>query len=126
MDEKRNYPRFAAEIKAEYIYFEGNPETIDISRDKGIKGYGVIMDISQGGVFIISDEHVAVTMPVITSFTLGKQNYEIPGKVVRTGLIVDNPSELAQRFALSKVPGSIYIAIEFTSPMGELDITKNR
>lgn len=124
MEEKRSYPRFSTDITCIFKYYEGNPEEIDLNKDPFETGSGTILDISQGGVFIISDELVAVSMPVIIECQIGKKGHSIEGKVVRTGYIAENPSEVAQRFAERNVKGSTYIAVDFIKPLEWLDSTQ--
>ena len=60
MNEKRKYPRFKCDIKTSFDYFVGNPQKIDVTKDKPQKGTGHILDISMGGVFIVTDIKVPV------------------------------------------------------------------
>jgi hypothetical protein len=50
MDDKRRYRRFPCSIKVDFEYFEGEPGEIDTETALPIKGKGMILDISVGGV----------------------------------------------------------------------------
>ena len=120
MSEKRKYPRYACKIKSKFDYFEGNPDTIDIDLSVPEKGKGLILDISKGGLFLVSDERVAIGMPIKLNFKLNKQKCSKTGKIVRTGLLSNNPSELAQKFSRYAASASAYIAVEFDELIEEI------
>jgi hypothetical protein len=124
MTEKRTYPRFESKIKCTFDYYEGDPETIDMELEHPEQGKGYVMDISKGGVFIISDERVAVSMPVKVSFSIGKARFNPRGVIVRTGLLENNPSEIARRFSRYSAKGETYIAVEFSEPLEDFDTNK--
>ena len=119
--DKRKHTRYACSIKVKFDYYVGNPDDIDINSVKPDKGKGVIIDISQGGVFIASDTKVPAGMPVVIDFTLGKKKMEIQGHIVRTGLLKNNPSEIAKKFAQFSSKGDSYIAVEFIEPIAEIN-----
>ncbi len=124
MTEKRTYPRYESKLKCTFEYYEGDPEAIDMELEYPEQGKGYIMDISRGGVFIISDERVAVSMPVRLSFSIGKSKFTPMGVIVRTGLLENNPSEIARRFSRYSAKGQTYIAVEFNDPLEEFDSGK--
>lgn len=119
--DKRKYTRYACSIKTKFDYFTGNPDEIDVTTDKPHKGKGVIIDISCGGVFIASNTRVPVGMPVILSFTLNKEKMKVQGQIVRTGMLQNNPSEVAKKFSMFSSKGDSYIAVEFNSPIKEFN-----
>ena len=119
--DKRKYVRFACSIKSQFNYYVGNPDEIDINKDVPQKGKGIIIDISRGGVFITSNTRVPVGMPVILKFTFNKNKMNIQGNIVRTGLLKNNPSEVAKKFSMFSSKGDSYIAVEFAEPINELD-----
>ncbi|MCX7679619.1 MAG: PilZ domain-containing protein [Spirochaetes bacterium] len=124
MNEKRKYQRFPCNIKADFDYYEGNPEEIDINMTIPIKGKGTILDISKGGLFLVSNSRVGVAMPIIVKFSTKKNKYELKGTIVRTGLIKNNPSELAQKFASLDTKGDSYIAVEFDELLESLEVSE--
>ena len=117
MTENRKFNRYGCQIKAECNYYEGDPETIDVDISVPIKSKGTILDISGGGLFLVSNEKVSVNMPMNIKFKTKKNNYEKMGKIVRTGLLVNNPSEAAQKFSGFSTKGDSYIALEFDDPI---------
>jgi hypothetical protein len=115
--EKRKYERYQCKVKAQFNFYEGNPDEIDVDVAIPKKGKGVICDISQGGVCIISKERVAVGIPTTVYFKIKKNQYAISGKIVRTGFLRNNPSEAAKKFAKLGGTGDSYIAVEFQEPI---------
>ena len=119
MTEKRKYPRYNCEFKTKFDYYEGNPEKIDTDKDTPQKCKGHILDISQGGVFIVSVTRVAIGMPLRIKFSTKKNKYNVMGFIVRTGLLENNPSKIAQKFAKFSSKGDSYIAVEFDKTITE-------
>lgn len=124
MTEKRKYPRFPCNIKADFDYYEGNPEEIDIETTVPLKGKGTILDISKGGLFLISNSRVGVCLPIVVRFTTKKNKYQLKGTIIRTGLVKNNPSEIAQKFASLDAKGDSYIAVEFDELFESLDASE--
>ncbi len=122
MMDKREYPRHKCKISVNFEFHEGNPDEIDTETATPIKGKGIIMDLSKGGVFIVSNSRVSVDMPVKLNFkNKGKKN-NIDGTIIRTGLVENNPSEIAQRLKNVKVKGDVYIAVRFNAPIEDIDV----
>jgi hypothetical protein len=94
-------------------YYEGDPDSMDITKTRPAKLRGSILDISKGGTLIISNMAVAVRMPVHLTFMLKKEKHERSGKIIRTGLLNDNPSEVAMKIAGLGNKENYYIAVEF-------------
>ena len=117
--DKRKFTRYTCSIKTKFDYYVGNPDEIDISLTVPKKGKGVIIDISCGGVFIASNTRVPAGMPVILKFTLNKQKMSVQGRIARTGLLQNNPTEIAKKFAMFSSKGDSNIAVEFTEPINE-------
>lgn len=115
MDEKRRYQRLSCTIKLDFEYYDGDPDEIDTETTIPIKGKGVILDISIGGLFFVSNSRVGINVPVNLKFSTKRQSYNIRGTVIRTGLLKNNPSEVAMRFANTKAKGDSYIAVEFNT-----------
>jgi len=120
MSEQRKYPRYSCNIKVNFEFFEGDPETIDTETAAPSPGDGFILDMSKGGLFIVSNTRVGINQPIRLEFSTKTEKYHLEGTIVRTGLLKHNPSEVARRFAKKKVKGDSYIAIEFTTPLDEL------
>jgi len=120
MDEKRHFERFNCKIKTKFKYYEGDPDRYDPSTATFINSKGTIFDISVGGIFIITDERVTVGMPFVTNFSLKKKKLQLTGHIVRTGLLKNNPSEIAIKFKKHSTHGDAYIAVEFDQPLDDL------
>ena len=122
MNEKRQYPRKECNLKVNFTFYEGDPDELDTSTAKSTSGKGIIMDISKGGVFVISNSRVSINMPISIIFSSKTKKFNIDGFIVRTGLIENNPSEIAQRFSGKKVKGDAYIAIKFNDPLEAIPV----
>ena len=121
MTEKRKHPRYACKIKTSFDYYEGKPDDIDLDISVPKKGSGYILDISCGGLFIISNERVTVGLPIKIAFKTKKNAYNLVGRIVRTGLLKKNPSEVARKFAQFSAKGDAYLAVEFETPLDNLN-----
>ncbi|MBN2039131.1 MAG: PilZ domain-containing protein [Spirochaetes bacterium] len=122
MNEKRKYPRKECNFKVNFTFFEGSPDELDTSTSKGISGKGIILDISKGGVFIISNSRVSINVPVRLAFSSKSEKFNIEGLIVRTGLLKNNPSEVAQKFSGTKAKGDAYIAVKFDDPLEAIPV----
>ncbi len=122
MEELRKYPRYNCNIAVDFEFHEGNPDDFDIGKSTPIKGKGTIMDWSKGGVMIVSKARVGVGLPINLSFKTKKKRNILTGVIVRTGLILNNPSEVAQRMKAEKVKGDAYIGVKFENLIEDIDL----
>jgi PilZ domain-containing protein len=120
MTEKRKYTRYSCKIKINFKYYTGNPDEINTDITIPEKGKGLILDLSEGGLFFLSNELVTIESPVELNFSIKKNKYNVTGKVIRTGFINNNPSEIAKKFSMFSSKGKYYIAIEFDTPITNL------
>jgi hypothetical protein len=121
MPEKRKYTRYPCKIKLSFEFFEGNPDTIDVSKTTPLKGKGFIYDISCGGLFLVSNSRVGINLPIRLTFNVSMENITQEGIIVRTGLIKNNPSEIARKYSGKNISEDSYIAIQFNTPLENLD-----
>ena len=117
MVEKRRFPRYQCKLKTKFNYYEGDPDEIDYEITVPSKDKGVICDISQGGALIVTSARVAPGVPALLNFKTKKQKMAVHGRIVRTGLLKNNPTEVAQKMAKFASFGDTYIAIEFKEPI---------
>jgi hypothetical protein len=117
MTEKRRFPRFPCKVKAKFNFYEGTPDEIDHEITVPGKGKGVICDISQGGALVVTSVRVAVGVPAMLNFKIKKNKHEVQASIVRTGLLKNNPTEVAQRMAKFASFGDSYLAVEFNDPI---------
>jgi hypothetical protein len=113
MSEKRKFKRVQCYLKIVYDYYNGNPDEIDIKVAAPVKGKGYMLDISMGGAFVVTNSRHGINTPVKLHLSSGKKKHEIDGAIIRTGLLKNNPSEVAQKYAAAKVKEDVYIAIKF-------------
>lgn len=102
-------------IPVNFGFYEGNPNEPDVETKKPVKGKGIIMDISKGGAYIVSSSRVIIDMPINLTFSMNNEKNKVDGTIIRTGIIENNPSEIAQRYAGEKIKGDAYIAVKFDS-----------
>lgn len=119
MTENRQHQRKECNIKVKFDYFEGDPEKVTTNQKPTIKSKGYILNISISGAFMVSNCRVSVQMPVKLYCKINKTKLELTGEIVRTGMIQNNPSEVAQRYAAKKVKGDSYVAIRFNELLPE-------
>ncbi len=117
--EKRKYPRYDCIIKVEFEFFDGDPDDTDQEISIPNKGKGRIHDISQGGAFIITGERVAVNHLVRLAFSTKANKYRTEARIIRTGIIQNNPSEIALRLLPHAKKNESYIACEFTETLAD-------
>lgn len=120
-NDKRKFDRHSCKIKTKFDYYEGDPETIDINIDIPGNAKGTILDISKGGLFILSNERITVGIPAVIHFELKKNKFGIPGRIIRTGSLKNNPSDVAKKFLPFLSSGNYYIAVEFNEVFEELN-----
>jgi hypothetical protein len=113
MEEKRKHVRYKCRIKAQFKYFETNEDENSLEKTQIGKGKGTILDISQNGLLIATNSKISINIPVIITFKIKKDAHEVKGRVVRTGFLENNPSEIAKKFSNFAVSADIYIAVQF-------------
>ena len=122
MDELRMYPRHNCNITVNFEYHDGNPDDFDLKKNIPVKGKGKIMDWSRGGMLLVSKARVSVGLPINVYFKNKRKKNKLNGIIVRTGLILNNPSEVAQRMKVEKVKGDAYIGVKFENIVDDLDL----
>jgi hypothetical protein len=122
MNEKRKHKRVLCNVKVDFEFFEGNPDTVDPHSSVSLKGKGFMLDVSRGGAFLVSNSRLGINMPIVLKFKTKKRALDSGGIVIRTGLIKNNPSELAKKIAALdlNIKGDTYIAIQFDSLIDEI------
>ncbi len=115
MGEKRKHRRYECSIKAEFRFYEGNPDDVEYDQNSFSSGKGTIMDVSSGGLFIVTNSKVNINSPVSLSFKSKRGWHDLEGRVVRTGLMKNNPTELAVKYSHCAGKGEAYLAVEFDS-----------
>ena len=112
MQEKRKHIRYKCKIKAKFKYFEIDDEENSLEKAKTEKGKGTILDISQNGLLIVTNSTLSINIPVIINFKAKKESYEVRGRIVRTGFLENNPSEIARKFLNFSGSADVYIAVQ--------------
>ena len=113
MTEKRKHPRYSCKIEALLNYYPGNPDEVDPETAEPVSIKGYILDISAGGLFLITSEKVGINSPAKVVFATSKKEMKVSGRIIRTGRLKDNPSEVAQKFSHFAEKGENYIAVKF-------------
>lgn len=124
MIEKRQHKRYKCNIKVDFEYYENDSENINPEKapveNSPKAGKGRILDISLGGTFLVSNSRLTINMPVKLHFKIKKQVFDYDGIVIRTGLLKNNPSEIAQKFSAVNVKEDAYLAIKFNEILSNL------
>lgn len=120
MSDKRKYPRYTCQIKTQFDYYEGDPDSISVKTASPSRGKGFILDVSAGGLFLVTRDRVQVNMPIRVSFKSKKKKFELAGTIVRTGLLENNPTEVARKFSEFSDKGDAYVAVQFDKPIDGL------
>jgi len=120
MTDKRKFTRYPCKIKTKFEYYEGDPEKIEIGKTIPKKGKGSIMDISKGGLFVVTDNNLSAGNPIKINFSTKKNKYNINSKIIRVGLLKNNPSEIAVKLSRVSDKEEHYLAIEFNVPLTKI------
>jgi len=121
MNEKRRHVRYKCKIKAQFKYFETGNEENSLEKTKVKKGKGTILDISQNGFLIITNSKLNINIPIVTTFKMKKTPYEVKGRIIRTGFLENNPSEVAKKFLNFSNSANIYIAVQFEDLIDQIE-----
>ncbi|MDA3899258.1 MAG: PilZ domain-containing protein [Spirochaetes bacterium] len=119
MQEKREYQRYSCLLKVKFQYHDGDPENPELIHTRPVKGKGRILDISKGGLFVASHTKTGINRSITVLFKTRERILSIPGTIVRTGLMKNNPSEVLKKFAELKIREDAYLAIRFDIPIEE-------
>ena len=121
MNDKRQFTRYECKLPMDFDFFEGNPDEINTKTSVPLKGKAFMLDISKGGVFLVTNARVGVNIPIILHFEIKKKKYDVDGHIIRTGLLKNNPSDIVKRYANAKVKGDSYIAVQFDALREDID-----
>ncbi|HPB81240.1 MAG TPA: PilZ domain-containing protein [Spirochaetota bacterium] len=123
MDDRREYERYERDIRVEYEYFSirETEEGKNASRSSG-----KIVNISLGGVFLLSDTPMEQDMPVSMFFkrkdeSNGRDDVVLitSGTVLRSGHVYDD-FVMMKKFDLSANDGSYFAVVKFEKPVFDL------
>lgn len=109
--EKREFPRFDKELDA--AYSTGNAKALR----------GKILNISLGGVYMLTEDPIRTQMPVSLTFTV-KQNGDASsinaeGMVLRSGYMAEEPA-MAAKYNIKSPAETSFAVIRFVKPVIEL------
>ena len=77
-----------------------------------------------GGGFIVTNSNVYINMPIRLKFKKNKKKFAIDGIIVRTGIIQNNPSEIAQSLSDYSGKGDKYLAVRFNNEIEGIEELK--
>jgi len=120
MTDNRKFIRYRCKIKTNFQYYTGDPDKINIEVSVPCKGKGLILDISEGGLFFVTNERLTIESIINIFFAVKKNKFNLTGKVIRTGFIKNNPSKITKRFSMFSSKGKFYVAVQFDSPITNL------
>ena len=118
MNEKRVFARYRTDLLVEFEH---------LGKDETIKGKGKIVNMSLGGLYMISSNKVNQDKPVNLCFKLksdtegsGKEIYKNAGSIIRSGLLQDEKNELKLKYSVTEESEKFYMAVKFNEPQFEL------
>lgn len=119
-DDKRYSGRRHADFKIDFEYYPKSAVS------GASRGRGKAVNISLGGVYILTDTIVNSDAPIALFFkTDGPEQHDktffvTNGTVIRSGAVEEESDEFKRKFGLEGGPGNCYCAVKFTSIQFEL------
>ncbi|HOP61801.1 MAG TPA: PilZ domain-containing protein [Spirochaetota bacterium] len=112
--DKREYPRYDKDLQVDYAYQQKVPTTEE---------HGRILNISLGGIYMLSGSILEKGMEITLTFTINKNNkmttLTTTGSVLRSGKISDEP-EMSQKYDIKAPENRCFAVIKFNAPFIEL------
>ncbi len=112
--DKREYPRFDKDLQIEYALQQKNyfPDT-----------RGRILNISLGGVYMLSGSLIEKDTSITLTFTIQKDGrvstLSTEGSVLRSGNVSDEP-EMMAKYNIETPEGPCFAVVKFETPVIEL------
>lgn len=117
--DKRKFQRYEKELTMGYACLNKTAET-------GLPGR--ILNISLGGVYMLSGSILEKNTPITMTFTINQngdnKNLTTTGSVLRSGNIGDNP-EMISKYNLKRTDGGCFAVVKFEAPFIELSFMLN-
>jgi len=114
MSERRQYPRYNKDLTIDYSYRD--------SKGKH-SARGRLLNVSLGGLFMVSNNLVEKDSPLTMNFHLLKDGAEIDlatdGTILRSGP-VEQEAEMMQRYGLGSESGKFFAVVKFVEPFFRL------
>jgi len=112
--DKREFPRYEQDLSMGYAY----PD-----QAAGSDLPGRILNISLGGVYMLSGSIIEKDTNVTLSFRISKDgdvtNLKTSGSVLRSGKLSDNP-EMMAKYNISDIDSGCFAVVKFETPFIEL------
>jgi len=112
--DKRKFPRYEKNLTMGYF-------CTDKTAEAGLPGR--ILNISLGGVYMLSDSIIEKDTSITMTFKIKKdgdiKNLTTTGSVLRSGIINDNP-EIISKYNLKKPDDRCFAVVKFEAPFIEL------
>ena len=112
--DKREFPRYEKDLTMGYAY----PDKI---ADSHLPGR--ILNISLGGVYMLSGSILEKNTPITMTFTINNngdiKNLTTTGSVLRSGNLNDNP-EMISKYNITNPGGDCFAVVKFEAPFIEL------
>ncbi len=123
MSEKnRKHERYKCKLSAEFEYWEGIPDEIDIDAEPSGIASGWIVDWSKSGLLIVTNENLSINIPVRLRFKKSGKFFVAVGHIVRIGIFEDNPSIVDHLIDDNEVEGKFFIGITFDRIIDDLSL----
>lgn len=112
--DKREFPRYEKDLTMGYAYPDKKSESDHPGR---------ILNISLGGVYMLSGTILEKDTPVTLRFTINKdgdlKKLTTTGSVLRSGKLIDNP-DMAEKYNIRNLEGECFAVVKFEAPFIEL------
>jgi len=112
--DKREFPRYDKDLQVDYAYQQRNLQPDE---------HGRILNISLGGIYMLSGSVLEEGMEITLTFTINKNNklttLTTNGSVLRSGKLSDDP-EMVRRYDISAPGNTCFAVIKFAAPFIEL------
>lgn len=112
--DKREYPRYDKDLQIEFALQQKNyfPDS-----------RGRILNISLGGVYMLSGSLIEKDASITLTFTIQKDGkvstLSTTGSVLRSGMISDEP-EMMEKYNIQTPEGACFAVVKFEAPVIEL------
>lgn len=119
-DNQRQNDRHYAEFRVDFEYY---PRAVASGASRGT---GKTVNLSLGGVYMLTDTMLDPDMPIALFFKMDDGNrgdrtfFVTNGTVLRAGTLREEPEDFREKFGLGSGEDDYYCAVKFTSVQFEL------
>lgn len=123
MHEQRQHQRHDIPLQVEFHYFSGDPDRIGDENPAPARGFGTIIDISIGGMSMLSESPVPPGLPISLFFTMLNESGDSARRVllIANGTVVrSEPQPAAHDGTVTTDEHCRLVAIRFAETQHEI------